>query len=144
MKLLLNCYTSENYDGCRRAFLDLTPELAAKIMARKAQFEAIAATDSDITTLVFYGCEPAFLSGLPVNLGGEEQYDEYQDEDFVETDAAPEDFENLVERTECDRMVIAARDFYWVCQPKHTGEDVETRPIEYAMAEKALAAGGVQ
>jgi hypothetical protein len=136
MKLLLNTYSTNEYaDGCEYAFLDLTKELAEEIQRRWEHFETVQWKDPSLTEMHFFGAEAMFVDGLPENLMGVLG----DGPDFIEVEAAPDISENLMARTECDRMVITSQEVYWQAIPKHCDWHVETRPIPLETVRKALA-----
>jgi hypothetical protein len=136
MKLLLNCYVTNDFDGYQYAFLELTADLAQLILKRKADFYALDAKDGALTQIEYWDCSPIHCSKLPETLTETLGYGC----DFVETSCFAEDFENLAERIECHRMVITRTDVYWTCFPKHVdGVHVETRPIGYDTVRATLA-----
>ena len=127
MKLLINTHCAVECDYCGYAFLDLTPELAAKILKRRDALKAVFSGDSSAASIEYYDSEMVYLSGVPdeaaelLNNG----------EPFAEITAAAEDFEDGWEQTGCNCMVITSDEVYWSCYPHHLDNVVETRPIDY-------------
>ena len=135
MKLLLNTYCTADLDGCSYAFLDLDPELARVILRRRDLLRNAFNLDSSVTAMDFYDCSPVFIRALPEALESEEPR---YDEPFGETTANVEAFEDVAERTDCDRMVIGSSGVYWSCYPKHLDHAVETCEIDYETIQKAI------
>jgi len=144
MKLILNCDTDNEFaEGMDFAFLDLTPEMASLILRRKASFEALKASDDDLSEPSFHHCGPLYFSdsNLP-----EERRDWYesltdipQGEAFRECDQqiSDEDFENIADRSECDRMVINHDSVWFECYQKHCDPRTETHPIKFEIVQRA-------
>jgi hypothetical protein len=131
VKLIVNTYAHDEIDGYDYAFLDITPELANVIIKRREALKQLFSHDSEACQIEYYDFGPVFSYSLPESI--ESLMD--NGEDFKETDACAEDFEDLAERTECDRMVITSSDVYWTCYAKHTDVRIETRPIPYDVIE---------
>ena len=140
MKLFLNVYNPSEMSGFQYAYVNLTPELAKLILARRDSF--LEAKQSDeaktIVHVAYRDYSTIFLSSLPdgvalalIDDGG----------DYEESSLDPEDLENHAERTDCDRMVISDSDVTWTAYPHYADRSltVEAGPIEYAMIEQIAA-----
>ena len=138
MKLIVRTgSTNEFSEGCDYALIDLTPELAHLILARKATLDRLKESDRDIEELVFTGNYPEYFATLPESL--EDLDDTLYTAGHV---PAPGGFTvEEPERTECDRMVIDGYGVWWRCYPKHCDWMVDTPHLEYDLIEQVANVG---
>jgi hypothetical protein len=144
MRLLFNTYSSNEFaDACEFATVEMTPELAETILHRAESFRKLHETEPSLMELQYYDCAVEFLSGLPPDENGDEVDGVRDAADWqIWNGITVESLEPLIERTECDRMVITDRDVYWWAHPKHCDWFVETRPINLDQL-RGLLAGSV-
>lgn len=142
MKLLLNVSNPAEYNGFFCAWLDLTPELALKILRRMDALKALSeeGLHEGLQQLCYYDCEVLWLNSYPPNPATGEEY-EFDGEDYLELPETSqrEGFENFAERTECNRMQMSADYVWWRAYPKHCDRKVETWQIERELLEKVAA-----
>lgn len=117
------------------AFIDITPELVALIMRRKALWDEVQAKDDLLNALEFFDYTPEFWDSLD---GLTEQQDGFiADNGWTYADdsnASPEGAVGVGEkcRTDLDRIVINDSGVYWSAVVKHTDVIVETQWLEWS------------
>ncbi len=124
---------NENFNGdCDLAYVDMTPEVVDKILARRQLFLGAAAHDDSLWHMEFWSYTATWLGfGFP---GSDEIEEAMGDEAFfIETDDCPFNVEVPGEGqvTECDVMGITKSDVQWNCQPKHSDVEVRSESLSY-------------
>lgn len=139
MKLILKTHcTNEFFDGCSYALVDLTPALAGTILRRQESFDAGHRNDPDLTEVRYYSCEALYFSALPADESLTNEIERgLEDRGFARIPNGFHIGDELLERTECDQMVISGHGVWFECYPKHCDPLVETREIDFGTVEEA-------
>jgi hypothetical protein len=128
MKLLTNVWTGvESPDGFAYAFVDLDAATAKQVLQRFDHLETIRSLDPDTAEIEYHDCGVVFLRGLPDSVDLPEDIDTGGDFAPLPDKVCAEYFEEYAERTECDRLVISRKDFYWSAFSKYEDRMEEDR-----------------
>jgi hypothetical protein len=157
MKVVLPCWSShDDTCGCDYALVDLTPDLARLVLDRVRVFRKLSASDAGLCDLRWWNCDAVFFS--PWGSGDDpdgaqpgevetqrvEQYlsglDGGREVLEVSDDLALD--EEMIARTECDRMVVCDDGVSFSCIPKHTDVRISTGTIPVEMLERVASADG--
>lgn len=125
-------------DRANYCFIEVTPELAAAITAKRALFDQAHAADSMLEELVFTDYAPEFFDSV----------DELSEDD--ESAIADDGWSYAAEitgigeqcRTEYDRMHVTRTSVYWSATVKHTDEDVESQWFDWSDLADIIAHAG--
>lgn len=134
---LARTHSSDEYsDGdCGYAVICLDDDFAQQLLALKATFQkAKAEADaSDLFEFYLWDGHAQYVDRHAIEtVLSEDAADQVDDYELLEI--APdkaEAFDQHVERTECDQLIIREDAFAFVAIPKHTGITVTTDPIPY-------------
>ena len=134
MKILMLTSSSNSELGwCEHAFIELSPQDRKDILERRELYQMVHSKASNLWSLVFWDNLPGeFYEDLDLSKHlTEKQLEEFDDEriivlpdEFTMGDAEPA-------RTECDRLVVEEREFYYKAIVKHTDVYVQTPGLKY-------------
>ena len=142
--LIVNVCNPGEFDGFQYAFVMIDEDFAKLILQRCDLLKSLAAglredyPAKHVTSMEYVDFNAIFLSDLPDGTETPECDEGYG---FDETELTVEAFEDLAERTSCDRMVITEDGFNWTAYPHHADRSiaVETDQIHYGVLEDILA-----
>lgn len=127
-KNILVCATSSTnpvFNGdCNYMQVEITPGLARTILARSNQFDEAFLSDIDLVETYYWNADARFYSS------GNRTIDKLEQGEFQFV-SKTQFHEEMLQRTECDQLIIGARGFRFTCIPKHTDVYVESPEIPF-------------
>lgn len=153
MKLVCSTYSNnEDYNAeCNYAYVDLTPALAQRLLARHEAWTKLKATDQELSYICFWDGTPVFVETLPASVDRDDipvsEYIEeqlYSKQDWMEIQLTEKEIrkDDNAQRVEIVQAHISEDGLYWSCSPKHTSITIETKPLEIALLKKAAGKEG--
>lgn len=126
MKYVIDCNSSnEHYNAdCDVAVVDITPELARKILVRRKRMLELIAEDEDLNEMCFVDLAAEFC--------GVVEYPDSLDDPIP----LPEDFEYEAQKVEGEELVLTENGLWWRCYPRHADITICTQVLEYSFIEK--------
>jgi hypothetical protein len=126
-------HSSEHYDGCDFAVIEVTADLLVRIAALLAAAQGLKDTVGGFYTLSVWDCTPDYLDDIP------EAWEEWIDDlDYGEWAELPFPYDRTTAkdeldgltvslgRTECDQLRATTTDVFWFGILKHSSSTVET------------------
>jgi hypothetical protein len=150
MKLVMSTWSSDDFNGdCDFAIVDVTSELATKILRRMDIVRRLHLEDVSVRELVFWDCTPEFFA-----TPDDEELVELLPEDGDSYKTLPADRkipDECFQSTECECLVIdvcgEAVEAFWRASPKHVEVTITTTSLprsfieQIASGSSALAGG---
>lgn len=138
MRILVKATSLCEYDDSVNCFLcELNDETKKLILARRELFQMVRSRDPDVSSMDFHGVPGEFYDEAFDELLEERQENEFDNKESL---VVADDFvikydeeEDGPIRTECDRMVVNARGFYFTAALKHGSSWVESRELAYEL-----------
>ena len=127
-KNILVCYTySTNPDtngNCNYMEVQIEPDLATLILKRAERFDALFFKDTDAVETYYWNSAARYYSS------GNRTIDKLECGEFKFV-TKTQFHEEMLQRTECDQLIIGPRGFRFTAIPKHTDIYVESPEIPY-------------
>jgi hypothetical protein len=139
-RIIVIARNAHEYDECSYALVEITPELARKVLARRKAWLAAHAADSEFYEAFYWDASAVFINRL--GLPGEQDADLSEPVPGLDSDGwaalpadAPAPAEVDVCRTECDQMIVRDQGVAWYCIAKHTDVPVTTDEVPWHVFE---------
>ncbi len=139
LRLLTMTWTSVDDAWASLAEVFVSPERAKKILLMRADYIALQAKYDNLASIEAWDSTVIFYNNVDTSEAlGPELEERLWNERMIRRPDTWNEHDHAVSRTECDRIVLEDRNFYWTATCKYTGARVESQPIPYSRIEAIL------